>query len=202
MLRMIGLEGFVAHEDIEPTLEWTDEILRNLRGCVGLVVITTSAARDSAWVNQEIGAVTARNRGVVSINLGCAPFGFLYRYQALRWKTPVSAAQMAVRDAWDSNVPGLFRALERVEVARKDHLIEGIGMSWSYEEARVTSALLAKMGELDPIQAARLVYLASRNSNVAGCWEAQSVLPPLLRPFAELYPPETVDLLDSQDFKL
>jgi hypothetical protein len=202
VLRTIGFAGFVAHEDIEPTLEWSDEILRNLREAAGLLVLATPAARDSAWVNQEIGAMAVRGRGVVSLNLGCAPFGLLYRYQALRWKLPPSQGQFDVRAAAESNVPGLYRALEKVDVARKDHLVEGIGASQSFEEARVTSAMLGKMGDLDPLQALRLVYLIAHNSNVSRCWDARRVLPPLLSPHLESFPPELVDALDAAGFAI
>ena len=202
ILRTIGLEGFVAHEDIEPTLEWQDEILARLRTCRGLTVLATEGARSSPWVSQEVGAAVIRGVGIVSISLGAAPFGFLYRHQAVRWRLPKSEKQMDLRDAAEANIPALYHALEKVGVATRDNLIEGIGRTRSFEEARVVAAVLARAGQLDPLQAARLAYLIDKNSNVSGCWDAQRLFPSLIKPFSEILPPDLVDSLASKDFHI
>ena len=105
---------------------------------------------------------------------------------------------MDLREAAEANIPSLYHALEKVGVATKDNLIEGIGQTRSFEEARVVAAVLARAGQLDSLQAARLAYLVDKNSNVSGCWDAQRLLPSLIRPFAEVLPPDLVDNLVSK----
>ena len=194
-LRTIGFAGFVAHQDIEPTREWEDEILRNLRTCVGLVVVSTSYGRSSAWVNQEIGFAVGRGVPVIAVDRGSPPWGMLYRFQSLRWK--VAGAEIDSLDARKYNIPKLYRALENVGIGTRDLLIEGIGQSDSFEEARVTATLLAGQGELRRDQAVRLATLSAENVNIRNCYVAQSKLPPLLVPFREHIPPKIREILNS-----
>lgn len=202
-LRMIGFLGFVAHEDIEATREWENVILQELSTCAGMVVIASSSAKESFYVNQEIGSAIGAGRGVVSILNGCAPWGMLARYQALRWASsdPAKSKKWGDRDAMEANLPALFRALSNVGVASKAHLIEGIGASSSYEEARVTARMLADMGDLDQSQALRLAELTASNMIVSECWEAQYKLPPLFLPFRDKMDHRISDKLEETFLK-
>lgn len=201
-LRILGFQGFVAHEDIEPTREWEDEILRALKTCCALAAITSPGARSSAWVNQEIGAVVIRERPVFSIAHGSAPWGLLYRFQSVRWKRapPGKTGKAVEREVLEANLPALCKALKGFNLLTTSHLVEGLGASWSFEEARVVVQLIHESGKLEAEQALRLVYLASQNQNITGCWEAQRKLPPLLRPYKRLFPGDLLKTLDAQDF--
>lgn len=203
-LRILGFQGFVAHEDIEPTREWENEILKSLKACCGLVAIASQSAQHSSWVNQEIGAVVVRERPVISVKNGCAPWAMLYRYQSLGWQRTATGklGKPAVRELLEANLPTLSTALGKVGLLTSYHLVEGLGSCWSFEEARVVSKLIEEIGNLEGEEAVRVVYLATVNQNISGCWEAQRALPPLLRPYRDLFTPEQVDLLDAQDFKI
>jgi hypothetical protein len=203
LLRPLGLTGFVAHEDIEPNAEWRVEILRNLRSCHGLVVIATDDARTSFWVNQEIGAAVVRGVGTVTVNCGAAPFGFVDSFQAARW-TPKAAPGDPWRDRnfLEGNLPVLCHALKRAGVVTQGHLIEGLGDAWSFEEARVVAKLIAESGSLEMPEAVRLAQLIDVTSTIRSCWEAQRLLPQLLRPHVNFIPPDLVERLSRGPFAL
>lgn len=205
LLRPLGLNGFVAHEDIEPNAEWQDEILRNLRDCRCLVAIATEDARTSSWVNQEIGAAVVRGIGTVAVNCGAAPFGFLYRFQAARWTpraTPVTVEANQDRAFLEANIPGICHALQRAGVLTREHLIEGLGDAWTFEEARVVARLIAESGTLEGPQAVRLVEVAAKNPSVSGCWEAQRLLPPLISPHYHLLDPTMIHRFEHSRFAI
>jgi hypothetical protein len=50
-----GISAFVAHNDIEPTLEWQGEIETALATCDALVALLHPKFNASPWTDQEIG---------------------------------------------------------------------------------------------------------------------------------------------------
>ncbi|MGD0712967.1 MAG: toll/interleukin-1 receptor domain-containing protein [Gaiellaceae bacterium] len=82
-LRDYGIDGFVAHADIEPTQEWRDVIEVALRTCEAFAAYLTPDFHPSMWTDQEIGVALARGILVIPIRKGATPYGFMGKYQAL-----------------------------------------------------------------------------------------------------------------------
>lgn len=78
-----GISGFVAHEDIVPTLEWQIEIERALRSMDAFIAIHTKGFSRSIWTQQEIGFAYARGVKIISLKMGEDPTGFISKQQAL-----------------------------------------------------------------------------------------------------------------------
>jgi hypothetical protein len=76
-----GVTGFVAHEDIEPTKEWEDEIRLALTTCDAFACLLTDGFGSSKWTDQEVGFAIGRGTLVVPIRLGMDPYGFMARHQ-------------------------------------------------------------------------------------------------------------------------
>ena len=87
------MDGFVAHEDIEPTAEWKDVIEAALHSCDAMCALLTVDFPKSPWCDQECGVVTARGIVIVPVDLGKKPYGFVNKFQAL----PVSAEDSGSR---------------------------------------------------------------------------------------------------------
>ncbi len=80
----LGIKGFVAHEDIEPTKDWAAEIERNLHSCSALVAVLTEDFAESAFCNQEVGYALGRGRLVVGVmQARQPPPGLAGKYQAI-----------------------------------------------------------------------------------------------------------------------
>lgn len=77
------IAGFVAHEDIHPTLAWQDEIERGLRTMDAMVAVHTKGFAASFWTQQEIGFALGRGVKVISFKYGEDPTGFIGKHQAL-----------------------------------------------------------------------------------------------------------------------
>lgn len=78
-----GIVGFVAHEDIHPTLPWQDEIERALQTMDALIAVHTPGFSASIWTQQEIGYALGRGTKVISFKMGEDPTGFIGKHQAL-----------------------------------------------------------------------------------------------------------------------
>ena len=76
-----GISSFVAHDDIEPTREWQDEIEKALFTLDALAAILLPNFHESKWTDQEIGVAIGRNKLVIPIRKGIDPYGFIGKYQ-------------------------------------------------------------------------------------------------------------------------
>lgn len=77
------VSAFVAHQDIQPTLEWQKEIERALNVMDAFVSIHTAGFAQSVWTQQEIGFAVARGIKIISLKFDEDPTGFISRQQAL-----------------------------------------------------------------------------------------------------------------------
>lgn len=97
-LAAFGVDGFVAHVDIQPTQNWQDTIERALAECDALIAFLHSGFHDSLWTDQEVGFVRGRGVLVVPVRLGSDPYGFIGRYQALRGLDDAAKLARAIVD--------------------------------------------------------------------------------------------------------
>lgn len=82
-LDLFGCKAFVAHEDIEPTLEWQVQIERALRSMDLFLSVHTAGYSKSVWSQQEIGFAVAKGAKIIAIRMGEDPTGFISKNQAL-----------------------------------------------------------------------------------------------------------------------
>jgi hypothetical protein len=83
-LDLSGVSAFVAHEDIEPTLEWQVEIERALASMDALAALITPDFHASNWTDQEVGIALGRPTLVIAVRLPANPYGFMGKLQAMR----------------------------------------------------------------------------------------------------------------------
>jgi len=93
-LTQFSISGFVAHEDIHPTLAWQDEIERGLFSMDAFLAVHTKDFSKSYWTQQEVGFALGRNTKIISLRMGEDPLGFISKHQALSRRNR-NAAQLA-----------------------------------------------------------------------------------------------------------
>ena len=81
-MQKFGMSGFVAHNDINPTLEWQIEIETALSTCDVLVALIHPGFVERKWCDQEIGFALGRGVPVFTVRCGADPHGFASRFQA------------------------------------------------------------------------------------------------------------------------
>jgi hypothetical protein len=163
-LEMFGVSSFVAHEDIEPTREWQDEIENALASMNVLVALLTPDFHQSNWTDQEIGVAIGRKVPVLSVGLGSAPYGFIGKYQALA----------------GMNKTGSDIAKELIELllgapALKDIMLESLVTAFehsaSFRQSNLLIELLPRLGKPSPALIRRIENAATNNSQVKDCWK-------------------------------
>ena len=93
-LLSFGVSSFVAHNNIEPTREWQDEIEAALATCDGMLALLHPGFHDSKWADQEIGYAMGRQALIVTARLGTDPYGFIGKFQGMNG-TGKNAAALA-----------------------------------------------------------------------------------------------------------
>jgi len=83
-LEFYGIGTFIAHEDIDPSKEWEEEIIKNLELCDIFMPILTSNFKDSYWCDQESGIAFNMKKMIMPLTIDLKPYGFLSRYQSLK----------------------------------------------------------------------------------------------------------------------
>ena len=84
VLAEVGIEAFLAHEDLEVSEEWRDRILDELRQCKLFVPIFSERFLQSRWASQEVGFIVSRTDVVIaplSID-DTTPTGFVAHLQS------------------------------------------------------------------------------------------------------------------------
>ena len=82
-LLALGISSFVAHNDIEPTREWQDEIETALATSDGMLALLHPGFHESKWTDQEIGYAMGRQVLIVAARFGTDPYGFIGRFQGM-----------------------------------------------------------------------------------------------------------------------
>lgn len=93
-----GFKVFLAHDDIEPSLQWQKVIIEKLKECHIFIPIMTPEFDISHWTDQESGIAFILDKVIIpiSINGETNPHGFTAIYQALKMN-PTHIATGCVR---------------------------------------------------------------------------------------------------------
>lgn len=78
-----GICAFVAHEDIEASREWRDEVEAGLETMDILAAVVEPGFKESDWCAQEVGYALGRKVDVVPLRAGLDPFGFFGKFQGI-----------------------------------------------------------------------------------------------------------------------
>lgn len=172
-----GISSFVAHNDIEPTLEWQTEIETALRTCHALVALLHTNFHGSNWTDQEIGYVMGRGLPAFSVRLGQDPYGFIGRFQGFNGNGK-TAAQLATE---------LFNAY-RSNKQTREQLAHGVIASFeasdSFAQARRIVALLETLEYWEPAFSARIQKAAETNGQIQSSWGVPERVEALVKKWA------------------
>jgi hypothetical protein len=81
-----GISAFIAHEDIEASREWRDEVEAGLESMDILVAVVEPGFKESDWCVQEVGYALGRKIDIIPLRAGLDPFGFFGKYQGIQIK--------------------------------------------------------------------------------------------------------------------
>lgn len=162
-LESFGLAAFVAHDDIEPTREWQDEIEAALSTMDALVAILVPGFAESKWTDQEVGVAIGRHVPIVPLKAGLDPYGFIGKYQALSvtGKKPDVVALEVIE---------LLSAKPPVSSKISRTLVEGLKLSSSWARSKKLMDIIEKCRDLTPEAIAELHTALEENDQVSDAW--------------------------------
>jgi len=151
-LKILGVSAFVAHEDIEPTITWQEEIENALFSMDAFVALMTDQFHDSSWTDQEVGVAFGRRVPIIAIKLGKDPYGFIGKFQALScsWKTaPHEIVKILVK--YNKMLDSYINAVKNCQ---------------SFNDAKTLSEILPNINKLSSEQISNLVSAFNENQQL------------------------------------
>ena len=101
-----GIGVFLAHEDIEVSKEWREEIFQHLKSADVLIALLTPNYERSVWANQEPGYMIGKGGKIVPLIVGetqIKKFGFLEALQG------ISVKEESLVDCFEEILRTIFR---------------------------------------------------------------------------------------------
>lgn len=172
-LALRGIDGFVAHEDIDPIKEWQDEIELALQTADALAALLTNGFHESKWTDQEIGFCMSRRILVIPVRLGVDPYGFIGRYQAV-----------APKNEPESIAAAMFAVLLKHELTRQRMavaLVSQFSASSSYKETQFNAKLIELIEEWTPELLRTIEQAVENNSQVSGAWGIREMVQAIVK---------------------
>ncbi|MCH7905473.1 MAG: toll/interleukin-1 receptor domain-containing protein [Armatimonadetes bacterium] len=177
------IDAFIAHEDIEPTLEWQEEISLSLASCHAVVAVISPAFHSSFWCQQEVGWGLGRGVLVLPIKLPNDPKGFIASVQAINGGTSelletreqlVDTLAINERTRRQMHEP-LIQTLERAQTTRAGNIIaDSLERTQSLSEEHAKRIVAASNQNRFIVSDSELV---TRLQAVAARYEAKSSTP-------------------------
>ncbi len=187
-LAVYGIEGFIAHEDIEPLAQWRKVILAHLAQADILVVLVSMNSIVSHWVNQEVGHAMARGITVVPIKVDADPIGFLSDTQALAFKSP-PYGRLSRNKQYDCElcaqiIATTMASQKGLEERMKHGMAMSFARSMSYYETRCLIGILDRFSLFTDDEVTAMVTGGIRNGQI----HREGTACEFLRRLLDLYP--------------
>jgi TIR domain len=188
VLGVAKIDAFLAHEDIEVSVEWRLKILEEIGKANIFICLLSANYRKSPWCMQESGIAAFRNEmTIIPLSLdGTKPTGFIANFQAV----PVDRDSISIRTL----IPAFFRHDFDVGV---ELTIDLIGKSGGYRAAEENFQLiLPYIARMSDAQVKLLLDRVADNGEVhhaSLC--ARDYVPPLLKSHGRLLSPKTRSFL-------
>jgi hypothetical protein len=158
-LRAYGVSGFVAHEDIEPSLDWQAEIELALRTMDAMAALLTPEFHESKWTDQEIGIALGLGVFVLPVRLPINPSGFVAKSQGLRGDLtkPVELASLVV---------DILLKRSETHDAMREGLVVGLESAASYAISKLVSTKIVSASGFTSAQLGRIESSIAGNDQV------------------------------------
>lgn len=160
-LGRLGVRAFVAHEDIEPSLEWQTEIELALQSMDAMAALLTTDFHSSNWTDQEVGIAVGRGVLVLPVRLPENPYGFIAKNQGLR-------GSLQEPSALASDIVSILLRRTRTRDQMREALVVAIERSNSFASSKLATDKLETVGDLTAEQCQRLTAAIKANSQVSG----------------------------------
>lgn len=195
-LETYGLEVFIAHDDIKPSLEWQEVILQELGGTDIFIPIITENFSGSEWTDQESGIAFAKDKFVIPASIGGAsPYGFIGKFQACKLKVGPSELGNSV-----NNIVKAIAGRKGFSNNIAELIISNLPRANSFDNAARLLSILDILS-LTPKQANEVLKHAAENNQIYGSRNARPFLKKHIEKYKKIIESKLIKefILASQD---
>lgn len=159
-LEKYGISVFIAHEDIEPSLEWQEIILQELDSTDIFIPIFTENFSDSPWTDQESGIAFSKGKFIIPVSIGpFSPYGFINKFQSLKF-------DLRSIEASCKNIINVIANNKRFTYSLLDSLIKLLSNINKFDDAGNIFSLLVTFPSLSTDQLKDLIKSSSENNQI------------------------------------
>ncbi len=159
-LASLGIDSFVAHEDIQPTQTWLKEIEFALLSADALCALVTEDFIKSQFTDQEVGFALGRGIPVVPVRCGADPYGLFGKHQAVRADL-VKLAETAPK------IADIIGQQEHLKLRFTEATVDAVATAYSFQNAKDGMKRLSELrNNLSDAQIVRLLEAVRDNSQV------------------------------------
>jgi hypothetical protein len=169
-LAVLGINAFVAHADIEPSLEWRDEIEIALRSMDALAALVTPEFHVSFWTDQEVGWAFGRGVLALPIMLGATPYGFLGKLQGVPGGDLINPADLAAR------IVKALLANRQTHSEMRRALLTAFGKVITYNQAKVVSKVLFQLRDFTDQEKAAIWQALEENDQIKDAFGVPDII--------------------------
>jgi hypothetical protein len=160
-LRIRGVDAFVAHKDVQPSLEWQNEIEHALRSMDALAALFTVGFCTSRWTDQEIGWALGQGLLVLPVRLPDNPYGFVSKVQGV-------AGRLREPDKLAASIVAALLVSPRTHDEMRRSLVGAFSGAESRRMASALHAHIIKVDDFTDEEKAALRKACTDNDQVSG----------------------------------
>lgn len=154
-LRHYGIDAFVAHNDIDISRKWTEQLENALYTMDALAAILTNNFKSSNWCDQEVGVALGQRKLVIPIARERNPYGIMGQLQALMIRQKHLDARAVAEKVW-----GIIVNDKRTSVIYWEKLIDLFISSTCMDEALQKLDIFQKCSDKQVIETLHNSYPA------------------------------------------
>jgi AbiJ N-terminal domain 5/TIR domain len=129
-----GISAFIAHEDIEASREWREEVEAGLETMQVFAAVVEPGFKESDWCPQEVGYALGRKVDIIPLRAGLDPFGFFGKIQGIQIKGKIP-----------ENVASEIAELLLKKPKYRNDLIQSIAKAFSSLQSTPKTKLIQKL---------------------------------------------------------
>lgn len=192
-LEKIGFKVFLAHEDIKPSLEWQNEIVRNLKKCNIFLPFLSKNFGNSKWTDQETGMAIAHGKFIIPLQVDVSPYGFIGKYQSQKlYKSPEGELDF---DKTAEEITKIIINDKKFRSDMKEFVISNLINSLHYREANARVKFLEYFEKFTKKEVNRICEGAINNGEIYGAFGAQRVLRKFIDKYRRVIKSENYEML-------
>ena len=169
-LSVYGVSPFVAHVDIEPSLEWRDEIEIALRSMDALAALVTPEFHASPWTDQEVGWAFGRGVLTLPVMLGATPYGFLGKFQG------VPGGDLQRPEDLSALIVKALLGNRQTHAEMRRALVAAFAAVFTYKQAKLVSEILVQLTDFTDEEKSAIWKAYDDNSQIKDSYGVRGAL--------------------------